>query len=362
MSLDLRFQLARGNFTLDVAVQLPSRGVTAVFGPSGCGKSTLLRCVAGLERRAHGQMRVGGETWQDGRTFLPPEQRPLGMVFQDAALFAHLNVRDNIAYGVRRAVQRGRVVADVPALAELLGISALLDRDVTSLSGGEAQRVAIARALAHGPRILLLDEPLAALDAARKRDILPFLERLHATLSIPVLYVSHAIDEVARLADHLLVLENGRVRACGDAFSLFADPALALGEDDEAGVLIAATAAVRDEHWHLLRADFPGGSIQVRDTGILPGAPLRLRVLARDVSLALSAHGDSSILNALPATVQDIVPARHPAMRLVKLAAGSADGTTTPLLARITARSAEHLALRPGLQLWAQVKSVAVLA
>lgn len=211
--LECRFRLDRPAFCLDIDLELPARGVTAIFGPSGSGKTTLLRCVAGLERAPGGWLSVAGEVWQDGHRWVPTHRRSLGFVFQEPSLFPHLSVAGNLRYGQLRGTGERRLCLD--GAVELLGLGALLDRRPDQLSGGERQRVAIARALATAPRLLLMDEPLASLDMQRKLEILPYLERLHAELEIPVLYVSHAADEVERLADHLLVLEAGRALASG---------------------------------------------------------------------------------------------------------------------------------------------------
>ncbi|HEY0289275.1 MAG TPA: molybdenum ABC transporter ATP-binding protein, partial [Pseudomonas sp.] len=208
--IDLRLDHGWGDFHLQVKVRLSASGVTAIFGQSGSGKTTLLRCIAGLERAKNGYVEVAGECWQDEarRFFLPPDRRPLGYVFQEASLFAHLDVRQNLEYGQRRIAPNQRRVSLEQAV-ELLGIGHLLKRSTQHLSGGERQRVAIARALATSPRLLLLDEPLAALDQGRKQEVLPYLGRLHSELGIPMLYVSHSLAEVSRLADHMLYLENG---------------------------------------------------------------------------------------------------------------------------------------------------------
>ena len=208
--IDARLALPRRGFTLDVALALPQTGVTALFGPSGCGKTTVLRALAGLERAA-GRVALGAEVWQDdaaGR-FVPTHERAIGYVIQEAALFPHLDVRRNLAYGLKRIAPGERRIA-LDQVVELLGITHLLERRPDTLSGGERQRVAIARALATSPKLLLMDEPLAALDAKRKAEVLPYLDRLHAELGIPIVYVSHAIDEVARLADHLVLMDAGR--------------------------------------------------------------------------------------------------------------------------------------------------------
>ena len=357
MSIAATFRLDYPGFTLDVDLDLPGRGVTAVFGQSGCGKTTLLRCIAGLERGA-GRLEVNGETWQDAASFMPTHRRPLGYVFQDARLFAHLTVSGNLDYGMRRAFRRG-TSADSSRRApiiELLGLGPLLERLPDRLSGGEQQRVAIARALLTAPRLLLLDEPLAALDHARKREILPWLERLKDELEIPVIYVSHAADEVARLADHLVVMEGGRNLAHGPLAETLArvDLPIRLGED--AGAVFAATVAERDAEWHLARVEFDGGELWVKDSGVPVEQRVRVRILARDVSIAGSRHNDVSILNLLPATVIALAGEDHPSAVLVQLRAGA-----TTLLARLTRRSAQRLDLVPGREVWVQIKAVALI-
>jgi molybdate transport system ATP-binding protein len=293
------FRLEWPGFCLDVDLSLPLRGVTALFGPSGSGKTTLLRCIAGLERAPHGRLTVAGEIWQDQRHWVPTHKRPLGYVFQEASLFSHLTVLGNLNYGIRR-ISTGSLVSVEHAI-ELLGIRHLLARKPDRLSGGERQRVAIARALAVNPRLLLMDEPLAALDLKRKQEILPYLERLHDELEIPVLYVSHSPDEVARLADHLVVMETGRVIIDGPLAATLArlDLPIHLGED--IGTVIETTVSEVDNEWHLMRVDFPGGELWAPNSGVPVGHRVRVRVLARDVSLA-DRLGHSSIQNVLPET------------------------------------------------------------
>ncbi|NWG30387.1 MAG: molybdenum ABC transporter ATP-binding protein [Rhodocyclaceae bacterium] len=351
--IEARFKLNYPGFTLDVDLSLPSTGVTALFGHSGSGKTTLLRSIAGLERVPGGRLVFDGEIWQDDNTFLPTHRRPLGYVFQEASLFPHLTVRGNLDYGMKRRPAK----ADFQSTVELLGIGHLLDRKPDRLSGGERQRIGIARALLTRPRLLLMDEPLAALDLARKCEILPYLEQLHEELKIPVLYVSHAPDEVARLADHLVALDAGRVVAAGPLAETLAraDLPIRLGED--AGVVLDATVAARDEAWHLARVELPGGSyLWVRDEGHPIGKPLRVRVLARDVSLAREEPRDSTILNHLRVTVRELADDTHPALLLAR---AETDGQ--PLLARLTRRAAADMELAPGMAAWAQVKVVAVL-
>ena len=353
MSIAARFRVDYPGFALDVELDLPGCGVTALFGQSGCGKTTLLRCIAGLERGA-GRLAVSGDAWQDGKTFLPTHRRPLGYVFQDARLFAHLDVARNLDYGLRRAA--GADSSRRAGIIDLLGLGPLLDRLPARLSGGEQQRVAIARALLTAPRLLLLDEPLAALDLARKQEILPYLERMKDELEIPIIYVSHAAEEVARLADHIVVMEAGRAVAQGPLAETLAriDLPIRLGED--AGAVFAARVVERDAEWHLARVEFDGGELWVRDSGVPVGRRVRVRILARDVSIANSRHDDVSIMNLLPATVLAHASEDHPSAVLLQLRIG---GTT--LLARLTRRSAQRLDLAPGREVWVQIKAVALI-
>ena len=347
------FRIDWPGFTLDVDLVLPKRGVTALFGHSGSGKTTLLRCIAGLERAPQGRLAVDGEIWQDDARWLPTHRRPLGYVFQEASLFPHLSVLDNLRYGMKRTAAQH---VSLDQAIELLGIAALLDRKPDLLSGGEKSRVGIARALAVSPRILLMDEPLAALDLKRKQEILPYLEKLHDELDIPVLYVSHSPDEVARLADHLVALDNGRCVANGPLVDTLAriDLPIRLGED--AGVVIDAVVSERDPQWHLACVSFPGGRLWFRAGGHPIGHRARVRILARDVSIARERNEGTSIQNTLPASVVAIADDTHPALALVHLDVGGAT-----VIARVTHRSAAALELRPGLAVWAQIKAVALI-
>ncbi len=356
--IEARLQLARGGFALDVDLALPSQGVTVLFGPSGCGKTTLLRALAGLER-ARGRVAIGGEAWQDdaANVFVPTHRRRIGYVIQEAALFPHLDVRRNLDYGLRRIARHERRIA-LDRTVELLGIAPLMGRRTTTLSGGERQRVAIARALATSPRLLLMDEPLAALDARRKAELLPYLDRLHAELSLPVVYVSHAIDEVTRLADQLVLLEAGRVRAAGPLAEMLARLDLPIAHGDAAGVVVDAVVGAHDAPWRLARLDIDGAaySLWARDLGHAVGSRVRVRVLARDVSLTHARHADSSIGNQLPGTVEDIADDGHPALALVRVRVGR-----VAVVSRLTRRSVHALGLAPGRPVWAQVKTVALM-
>lgn len=360
-SIEASFQLDYPGFSLDVNLRLPEKGVTALFGHSGSGKTTVLRCFAGLNRAPKGRLVVEGEVWQDegnGRAkgiFLPTHRRPLGLVFQEASLFPHLSVRQNLEYGMKRSGNKAG--EGFEASVDLLGIRPLLERGPERLSGGERQRVAIARALLTRPRLLLMDEPLAALDLKRKLEILPYLEKLHDELDIPVLYVSHAPDEVARLADHLVLMEEGKVVASGPLMETLSRADLPSAFADDAGVVLEARVEGQEADG-LTRLAIPGGRLLVSRVEAEPGKTLRCRIHARDVSLALTASTDSSILNTLPARVAAVVATDTPGHVLVQLEL--AEGVR--LLARITERSRASLGIGPGLAVVAQVKAVALLA
>jgi len=352
-----RFALAYPGFELQADIKLPARGITGLFGPSGSGKTTLLRCIAGLERTTGGMLRVHDEVWQDGAKFMPVHRRRLGYVFQEASLFPHLSVRRNLEYGLQRIPQVERKV-QLEQVVEWLGLNKLIDRNnPASLSGGERQRVAIGRAVLTSPRLLLMDEPLSSLDTASKQEILPYLERLHGELEIPVLYVSHALDEVVRLADHLVLLEQGRVIASGALNDTLSRLDLPTAHLDDAGAVIEAKVAVHDEAYHLTRLDFSGGNLWVSKLERPSGVIVRARVLARDVSIATTAPHGSSISNILAARITDIRD-QGPDRMMLRLEVGDEN----VLLSRITRRSRDQLGLAVGMAVFAQVKSVALTA
>jgi molybdate transport system ATP-binding protein len=276
-------------------------------------------------------------------------------VFQESSLFEHLNVQANLSYGLRRSNGPAPARALQEAI-DLLGIGELLSRRPQALSGGERQRVAIARALAAQPRVLLLDEPLASLDLARRLDIMPWIERLRDESRTPMIYVTHSAQEVTRLADHLVVLERGRVKAAGPVAEVLSavTPALSLGDD--AGALLEGHVAENDARWHLIRVAFAGGSVWLRDAGLSVGRKVRIRILARDVSVATQEPRHTSIQNLLACVVDSLSADTHPSQALVRLRCGP-----SLLLARITQRAAQELALQPGQAVWAQVKSVALI-
>ena len=352
--IELELTSDLGDFSLAAKLSLPEQGITAIFGESGSGKTTLLRCVAGLQKM-QGRLSVNNEVWQDDTFLIPTHQRPLAYVFQEASLFSHLSVRKNLEYGYKRTPKSERRIAFDEAV-EWLGLKALLDRHPSKLSGGQRQRVAIARALLTSPRLLLMDEPLSALDQSSKNEIMPYLEKLRDTLSIPILYVTHSLDEVARLADYLVLLKAGTVLASGVLSDVLSRLDLPIHQKEELGVVLKTTVVERDKKWHLLRVEFEGGGLWVRDSDVAIGKQLRVRVLARDVSIALEHQENTSILNLLPATIKQVVDNEHPAVKLVQVKIG---GTT--LLSRVTTRSVDVLGLKQGGKVWLQIKSVAVL-
>ncbi|GLQ30443.1 molybdenum ABC transporter ATP-binding protein [Litoribrevibacter albus] len=342
-------------FDLDVDVTLPGSGITAIFGHSGSGKTTLLRCIAGLEQPSQGLLTVNGDLWQNGQTFLPTHKRPLAYVFQESSLFPHLTAKGNLNYAIKRSKQPlsqdfyDRVI-------NTMGIESILSRYPAQLSGGERQRVAIARALLIQPQLLLMDEPLASLDLARKQEILPYLERLKTHFDLPILYVSHSMDEVARLADHAVTLNEGRVIAQGNLTEVFSRIDLPISYGDDTGVVIKGRIVERDEQWQLNKVEFDGGAVWVCDGGEAIDQQVRIRVLAKDVSLALSSHDDMSILNRIQVCIEEIHPCNGSSMSLVRLKAGDSF-----LIARLTNKSLHHLNLTQGSSAWAQIKSVAIV-
>jgi molybdate transport system ATP-binding protein len=347
-----RFALGWSGFSLDVDLRLPGTGITALYGPSGCGKTTLLRCLAGLER-SEGMLSVNGEVWQDASRFVPTHRRAIGYVFQEASLFPHLTVHGNLRYGMKRVPAAD--AAGLDAIIDLLGIRPLLDRRPGALSGGEKQRVGIARALAVNPKLLLMDEPLAALDLRRKQEILPYLDRLQSSLKIPIIYVTHSPDEVARLAHHLVIMDAGRALVSGSLADTLSSVDLPIRLGDDAGVVFDTQVGAIDPPWHLARMDFDGGHLWIRDPGLAVGTSARVRVLASDVSLAREQPGKSSIQNLLPGHIDRIAIDEHPGLALVRVQVG-----TATLLARVTQRALAELALQEGAAVWVQVKSVAL--
>ena len=355
-SITVRLRDQRGAFTLDASFEAPGRGVTAIFGPSGSGKTTVLRCVAGLHRAASGHVAIKGDVWQNGANFRPVHQRPIGYVFQEASLFSHLSVRGNLLFGARAAL--GEPLLGFDEAVALLGLAPLLDRAPLTLSGGERQRVAIGRALLSRPRLLLMDEPLSALDRAAREEILPFLEQLHERLSLPVLYVTHDMAEVERLADQIILMEKGRVIGAGPLAQMQSDPALPLMGARDAAVSLEGEVIACDAAYGLATLAVAGGVFLVPALKAQVGERRRLRILAGDVSLALAAPMGSTIVNILPARILDAQKSGEHQMTAV-LGLGE-DGAGANLLARVTRRSWDQLGLAPGLVVHAQVKGAAL--
>jgi len=352
MTIQCRLNITRADFILDVDLSLPPKGVTAVFGPSGSGKTTFLRALAGLEKNK-GFIKVNEAIWQDEQHFVPKHERSIGYVFQEASLFEHLNVKDNIEYGFKRAVGADQSV--MQRAIKLLQIEHLLARRASQLSGGERQRVAIARALSANPDMLLMDEPLASLGDKHKQEILPFLELLHSELKIPMIYVSHSIDEVAHLADHLILLDEGSVVGNGEISEMLTRLDLSLAHGERAASIIKAKVLEHDDNYNLTVIDFSGGQLFVPRKQIAVGCDVRLRMEARDVSLTTQRQEETSILNILPAIVDEIVD-EGDAQVMVRLKVGN-----DLLLSCITKKSAELLKLQVRKEMYVQIKSVALL-
>ncbi|MBM3505057.1 MAG: molybdenum ABC transporter ATP-binding protein [Alphaproteobacteria bacterium] len=363
-TIDVRLGGRIGEFDLDVTFSAPPRGVTALFGPSGSGKTTVLRAIAGLQQLA-GRVSIAGEVWQDDQAgvFRPTHTRAVGYVFQEASLFAHLSVRDNLLYGHRRALRAGaREAIAVDEVIALLGLGPLLARATINLSGGERQRVSVGRAMLAQPRLLLMDEPLSALDRAARDEILPYFEALHAALAIPILYVSHELPELERLADTLVLLSKGRVQAAGPLGALETDPTLPLLGAADASVTLDGRVASFDQTYALTTLAIPGGSLVVPGQIGATGTHRRLRVRAADVSFSRGASHDSSILNSLPARILSITPQDSPSGQVNLVVALGGDGTGAHVVGRITRKSQDRLELVVGAAIHIQIKTVVLVA
>ncbi|MET0169793.1 MAG: molybdenum ABC transporter ATP-binding protein [Aliihoeflea sp.] len=345
-----------GAFHLDVDLAVPMHGITALFGPSGCGKTSILRSVAGLNRMP-GRIAIGTEVWQDDRRFVPTHKRSLGYVFQEASLFSHLSVRQNLIYGERRARADGQHVR-FDDIVDLLGITHLVDRSPANLSGGERQRVSIGRALLSQPRLLLMDEPLSALDRMAKDEILPYFEALHANLRIPILFVTHDIAEVERLADHLVLLREGRLVSSGPLHEVLSAPHSPLAARRDFAAVLPAKV-VRHDPDGIAVLDIAGCQMLVVAKDMRPGETVRVRIAASDVSIARSRPEATSVLNVLPARIMGIDPIDD-AEAGIQLDIGV--DHEAPIRARITRRSLEGLSLSEGQDVFAQIKSVSLAA
>lgn len=354
-NLETKAAINYPGFELDLEHDFPLHGITALFGPSGCGKTTLLRIIAGFENSALGHIRFGSEIWQSSqdKVFIPPHQRGTGFVFQDTRLFTHLTVHGNLSYADKRSASHdGRIGFDDVVSAFDLG--SLLARKPESLSGGEKQRVAIARALLARPRLLLMDEPLSGLDFRRKAGILPYIEQLPASFDVPVIYVTHAIDEVTRLADQMVVLADGRKIADGEVSEVLEQHEIqkVIGRF-EAGVVLNAIVHSHDEEFKLTLFDCNGARVTMPHAALPIGSPVRLRVRARDVAIALNRPEGTSIRNILPGTIAEIREEADTAFAETMIDIGGAR-----LRARITRKSVAALSLCEGKQVFALLKTV----
>ncbi len=348
-----------GDFTLDARFTSAASGITALFGRSGSGKTSLVNALAGLIRPDRGQIVVRGEILFSSRQGidLPPERRRLGYVFQEDRLFPHYSVRGNLRYGMKRTSQDPTLGFD--HIVELLDLRSLLDRHPRDLSGGEKQRVAIGRALLADPRLLLMDEPLASLDIARKNEIIPFIERLRDELRLPIVYVTHAMEEIIRLADTLVLVSEGKVAATGTVEDLTSRMELAsLTGRYEAGAVIRCAVTRHDPAYGLAELTFPGGTLRIPQTDLPLGLEVRARIRARDVALALERPAGLSIRNVFPAKVTEIAETAD-ALVDVRLDIGQ-PGEPVALWSRITRSARDELGLSIGMPVHALVKTVAL--
>lgn len=353
MSIKVKLNQLKQGFKLNVDIEIPAIGVTAIFGPSGSGKTTLLRAIAGLDQIPDGQVLFNHSLWQSGSEFLPVHRRKIGFVFQQPGLFPHLTVQGNLDFALKRS---GQPSANLNEIIDLLDIQHLLSRDCDKLSGGEAQRVAIVRALASDPHIMLMDEPLSSLDQKLKNEFLPYLERLHRTLSIPVIYVSHSQHEVTRISDYVFLINRGEISAQGKTNEIFSLLDTPLSQNEQAVSIFDGEAIEHDHELHLMRVRTALGDLWVTSgQDHIQSAEIRLRIAARDVSITLDKPVRTSILNVLKARVENISKPEGGVVTLRLLI------NDTALLSRVTCKSVNNLSVTRGMELYAQVKSIAVL-
>lgn len=361
LSVDLDGRL--GSFSLQVSLSVPPRGITGLFGPSACGKTTVLRCIAGLATLP-GRIALGDAVWQDSRTgaHVPPHRRRVGIVFQEASLFLHLSVRDNLRYGAKRTAHReapgaaGRDGLEFDSVTRLLGLAGLLDRAPDRLSGGERQRVAIGRALLSRPHLLLMDEPLVALDQESKEEILHYLETLHRSLAMPVIYVSHDLKEIERLADWVILMRNGRVEASGPLRGLQTDARLPLAHRPDAAVSLDGIVTGRDEAYRITQIDVGGVAIAVAGLAAPVGSRHRIRIPASAVVISRDPPTGTSLLNVLPARVLTIAAADEAeALVVVALGAGGETESGAEILARATRRHLDQSGIKTGDRIFASI-------
>ncbi len=349
------------DFKLDVEFDVSSKGIIAIFGSSGCGKTSLLRAIAGLEKNATGRFSLNKKVWQDNGTNLPTYKRSIGYVFQEASLFEHLTAYGNLNYATKRVKNLSRLddhETYFQQIIDLMQIEDLLPKYPAQLSGGERQRVAIARALLIRPDLLLMDEPLAALDTARKHEIIPFLLRIRNEFDVPIIYVSHSVDEIIKLADHIIMLKDGKITDQGDVATTLSKHQYIGEEQNQTGAVLNATISKHDKMWHLISAEFDGRLLWLSDNQEKIGQKVRVKIMAKDVSLSVGQnHQETSILNHFRAKICAITTDTHPSMKLVKLKIGD-----SVLFARISAKSTNILNLELGMSVWAHIKSASILS
>ncbi|MCM8527951.1 MAG: molybdenum ABC transporter ATP-binding protein [Lentisphaeraceae bacterium] len=351
--IEFSFKHSKGGFKIDMSGEIPGQGVTAIFGPSGCGKTTFLRALSGLEKVPGGSVSVNGSVWQ-GNSFKAVHERALGFVFQEGSLFPHLTVKKNLEFAYKRTPESRKTIK-FDETVDLMGLKIHLEKYPDQLSGGERQRTAIARALLTSPELLILDEPLTGLDTKSKNEILPYLERLVSQLKIPAIYVSHDIGEVARLADHVLLMDNGKISAQGTVQEVFNRLDLPPAQSADAESIIETKVLQHDDEYHLSTLKFSGGEFIVSKVNQPEGSAVRLRILAKGVSLTLQKPRETSILNIFPVEVKEVTDIGKGQLNVLL----DADGTA--IISRITKKSGQLLGIEPGLKVFAQIKSVELL-
>jgi molybdate transport system ATP-binding protein len=369
--LSIVLKWPRKSFTLDLDLVIPAQGVTAIYGASGSGKTSVLRCLAGLEKVENCELSFRGQVWQNRNKFVPTNQRAIGYVFQEASLFPHLTAGANLRYALTRA-RPGNALTTFADVVELLGLLTLLDQYPDQLSGGERQRVAIARALLINPQLLLMDEPLASLDHQRKQELLPYLERICHQFNVPVIYISHSLWEVSLLADHIVMLDAGKVTKSENFLAAINKPDFPISQQESISSLLQCKVMEHNQNWGLTRFTLKGmdkpevaeslaakkvqpHSLWLPQCDLAPGQEVRLNILASDVSLSLSHHEDTSISNILPVTIISMESLPH-GLLMLQLQLGDAI-----LRAKLTQRSVDRLGLTIGEKVWAQVKSAALI-
>ena len=354
--LSAKFKLTLDEFTLNIDIETAVNGFTVLFGPSGSGKSSFLRCISGLERSPGGFLKVGDEVWQDDNLgiFLQPNKRKIGYVFQEMRLFPHFNVKGNLCYGLNRSTQKNSDTL-FDQIVEILGLESLLNRHTANLSGGEKQRVALGRALLTRPRLLIMDEPLAALDTKRKQEILPYFQRMQSELNVPVFYVTHSLNEILQLVDTMLIMDQGKIVASGPVEKVFSHLEFVRNPGHSlAGTILDTTVVRQDEEFQLTVLNFKGHTLYVPRRDISPGNRLRIHIRAEDVILAVAPiENQTSVLNVLSARVIEIRPSTEDNCKVdVQLDIGR------PLLASITRRSLSQLSLQSGQKIYAHIKAI----